>query len=167
MKKVESFVVCGKASAKGEPCTIFAQLFTRFLILATMSRPRNCKHFHRILIWLSNKFCRGISPRIGDSPPRQWDPPGSPSIRVLLGASWLTLSNDREVPLLEGEGMKKWKVFFVCGKALADGEPCTIFAQLLTSFLILARNLGLATACTSTTHCYSYQINFAGVFHPG
>ena len=32
----------------------------------------------------------GISPRVGDSPPGLWDPPGSPLIRVLPGAPWLT-----------------------------------------------------------------------------
>ena len=31
----------------------------------------------------------GISPRVGDSPPGLWDPPGSPLIRVLPGAPWL------------------------------------------------------------------------------
>ena len=34
----------------------------------------------------SSTTCRGISPWVGDSPPRLWDLPGSPLIRVLPGA---------------------------------------------------------------------------------
>ena len=63
-----------------------AQRCTRFLpyplphpLSSTYSLP---------LILLSN--CRGISPWVGDSPPRLWDLPGSPCIRVLPGAPRLS-----------------------------------------------------------------------------
>ena len=44
-----------------------------------------------LISFLLTSFCwPGISPRVGDSPPGHWDPPGSPCFRVLPGAPWLT-----------------------------------------------------------------------------
>ena len=62
-----------------QPCTLFLPYPLPHPLSSTYSLP---------LILLSN--CRGISPWVGDSPPRLWDLPGSPCIRVLPGAPRLS-----------------------------------------------------------------------------
>jgi hypothetical protein len=83
---------------------------------------RNFSYIDGMVICSYAILCRGISPRIGDSPPRHWDLPDSSLFQVLPGTSWLP---------------------HFCGLSPASPGPC--FCRGMVAFL-------KAFAITMSTH---------------